>query len=199
MAVDDVCILRIIGRYQSQNIVNTLHWRITSQTLGDNFILDSMLTAWAATWQSDWLNRHIASYSLVGTKAFRKTGAPKTPAFAPVGLPGAVVGEELPSTVCRTITLYSDSPKFRRRGRLMLSGTAVSMLNTDDGAVTSAEIIALAGLQSLCLEAMVNGDDSWELCLPATLVDPVVNVIDAIARSTPASITTRRIRQFLVG
>lgn len=199
MAVDDVVTLRVVGRYQSQNIVNTLHYQIAAQAANEQTVLDNLLIGWEADLEVLWLARHLDTYELVGLKAFNKVGAAKTPAFRAIATAGSVVGEEVPSSVCRTLTLYTASAKHRRRGRLMLSGTAVAMLETDDGAVTSMEQASLDTLGTTLLATIEQAGDEFNLVIPATAVDPVEPITDAKGRPTPSLIKSRRIREFLVG
>lgn len=199
MAVDDVSILRVVGRYQKQNIVHTLHYQHSTQGSSEQEVLQQLCDAWDTDFSAAWVARHIDTYELVGVKAFVKTGAAKTPAFTDIATAGSVVGEELPASVCRTITLYTASAKFRRRGRVMLSGTAVSMLDTATGAVTEAEITALGTLANLLKQELSANGDSFSPCIPATAVDPVEVITDSTPRGTPALIRSRRIREMLIG
>ena len=75
MAVDDVVVLRAVGRYQSQNVVNTMHYKITAQTSTELAILASLTLAWDTDIRLEWLARHSDEYTLIGLKAFRVTGA----------------------------------------------------------------------------------------------------------------------------
>lgn len=199
MAVNDVVSLRIVGRYQDQNIVNTTHWEIIEQAAEEELILAQMLATWEADIQASWLARHIDSYELVGIKGFNKAGAAKTPAFSSIGANGTVDGEEVPSCVCRTITLYTHSANHRRHGRLMLSGGATSMFDTDDGSVSTVEITALTALGGTFETGLSAAGNSFKLCIPATDVLPMETVFDSIGRETPSVVTSRRIRQFLIG
>lgn len=81
----------------------------------------------------------------------------------------------------------------------MLSGSAAAMFDVNDGSVTVATIALMDDISQLCLTALVSGEDSFELVLPATAIDPIANIIDARGRTTPSSVRSRRIRQFLVG
>lgn len=199
MAVNDVCTLRVVGRYQDQNIVNTLHYEIMDQDSSDQEILSSLCSGWEAAHETEWLARHIDTYELIGLKAFRKTGDAKTPHYHPIGEAGSVVGEEIPSPVCRTITLYTGDAKHRRRGRVMLSGTAVAHLSTTDGSVVAAELVLLNLLGDSLRSALESGLDSWRLCIPATEVDDSQAIVDVKARVTPSIVKSRRIRNFLIG
>lgn len=199
MAVSDECILRIVGRYQSQNIVNTMHYRITDQASGEPSVLDSMCAAWNTALTSAWVARHLDSYELIGLKAFRKTGAAKTPGFRSIGTAGGVVGDELPAFVCRTITLYTASTNSRRRGRVMLSGSDAAMFEDGDGSLTATELTALETLGNLLIANITNAGDEFEPGLPAVAPDTWQAFTDDKPRETPSSIRSRRIRQFLVG
>lgn len=199
MAIQDVVILKIVGRYQQQNIVNTLHYQIVDQASAEKEVLDNLILAFQGAIETAWLARHISTYSLVGYKAFNKTGPAKTPSFVAVGSPGAVVGTEMPAAMCRTITLYTADAKHRRRGRIMLSGGAAAQFNTTDGAVTTAET-ALLGTLGQFFEAIIdNGGDEFRACIPAAGVDSAQGIVDTKGRATPSIVRSRRIRQFLIG
>lgn len=199
MAVGDEFTLRVVGRYQEQNIVNTLHYRIINQTASDQEILNALLILWETALEVAWCARHIDTYTLVGTKAFGKTGDAKTPAFRPIGTAGAVVGEEVPASVCRTITLYTASTNHRRRGRIMLSGTAVTQLNVNDGSVTVPEQALLTTFGELINTNLSGGGDEAQIILPSTDLLPLEAITDVKGRPTPSLIRSRRIRQFLIG
>lgn len=199
MAQDDVSGLHVVGRYQSQNIVNTLHYRHSTQTATEQETLDLLCQAWDGKFSATWVGRHIDTYQLVGVKAFVRDGAAKTPGFLDIDTAGSVVGEETPAAVCRTITLYTASTKYRRRGRVMLSGCATNMFNVDDGAVTGAEVLALGTLVDLLIDPIISDEETWTPVIPANVVDPVESIIDALARLTPSIVRSRRIRQFLIG
>lgn len=199
MAVDDVVTLKIVGRYQDQNIVNTTHWQIIEQASAETGVLANLITAFQGAIETAWRARHIDSYELVGYKAFNHTGVSKTPKFLASGDMGLVTGTEVPASVCRTITLYTGSAKHRRRGRLMLSGSEVAQFNIDDGAVTSAELALLGTLGQYFEAAIDSGGDTFFCCIPAAGEDPVELITDTAGRATPSLIKTRRIRQFSVG
>lgn len=199
MAVDDIVGVRVVGRYQQQNIVNTLHYRISAQTVTDHQILQLLADAWVLAFEAMWVARHIITYELVGVKAFSKSGDNKLPGIATVGTFGDVVGDELPSSVCRVITLYTDSSNYRRHGRVMLSGTAVTMLEDTDGAVTGTEITALGSLKDELIDPIVSDEEAWVPVIPPSGVLPVEDITASLARKTPASITSRRVRGFLIG
>lgn len=199
MAVDDVSTVRVIGRYQSQNIVNTLHYKHTAQDTDEEAILAVLCAAWEAELKTNWLAAHIDTYDLVGLRSFRQAGAPKIPAIRTITGSGAIDDAELPAYVCRTITLYTASTNHRRRGRVMLSGSGQAMFNAADGGVASANLVILQTLGATLELPIVLGDDAFQLVLPSTDVLPVEPVIATAARPTPSSVTTRRIRQYLVG
>ena len=199
MAQNDIVTLKVVGRYQGQNIVNSINWKILDQSSPETTVLENLCLGFVQDIEAAWLARHIDSYELVGYKAFNHTGAAKTPCFLPSGDAGGVVGEELPASVCRTITLYTASAKHRRRGRIMLSGTAVAMLNTDDGAVTSSEMSSLGTLGTYFTTSLTYGDDTFFCCIPPSGEDPVELIVDTMGRNTPSILRSRRIREFLVG
>lgn len=199
MAVADVLTLRVVGRYQSQNIVNTLHYQIAAQTSTELLICQQLVDGWATALTTLWLGSHIDSYTLIGLKCFRESGVAKTPDFSLITGAGTVTGEEVPSPICRCITLYTASAKSRRRGRVMLSGSEVSMFNISDGAVTAAEVADLNTLAATLTTTITKDTDEFSLCIPANNGDPAMLITDYKARVTPAVITSRRIRQFLIG
>lgn len=199
MAVGDECTLRIVGRYQDQNIVNTLHYKISTQNSPDNSILQSLCTGWNTEFGTDWAAAHADSYELIGLKAFGKTGTSKTPGFLPLGTAGTVTGAGAPSFACRTITLYSGSVKHRRRGRLMLSGSPVAHFDTDDGSLTAAAVLLLEAIGAIVVEPIEYISDVFTAGLPLVGADPWEDFTDYKARQTPSCVTSRRIRQFLIG
>ena len=199
MAVDDYIGIHVVGRYQSQNIVNTMHYRITAQTVTEHQILQLFVAAWLADLEALWVARHIDTYELVGVKAFSKSGENKRPGISSVGSNGTVVGEEVPSLVCRVITLYTDSTNYRKRGRVMLSGTAVSMLNTADGAITPTEITAMADLVDALIDPITIDEEAFApYLLPVGIIDGEP-ITAGLARKTPAAIRSRRVRGFSIG
>lgn len=199
MAATDVCILKIVGRYQEQNIVNTLHYQITTQASEDTEVLEHLIQAWYGANETAWLARHSDQYELIGYKAFKKTGSAKTPSYVPRGNSGAVVGDEQPAAICRTITLYTADAKFRRRGRIMLSGSVADMFNDTDGAVTSTEMSLLATLGGYFLGTISDSGDEFRCVIPAAGEDGVQPVIDTKGRATPSIVRSRRVRNFHIG
>lgn len=73
------------------------------------------------------------------------------------------------------------------------------MFRTTDGGVTAAEIALLDTLADTLLIPLVGGANEWDLVIPATAVDPVEKITDYASRVTPSVITSRRIKQFLIG
>lgn len=199
MAVNDECILRVIGRFQSQNIVNTMHYRITAQVSNDQSVLQSMLVAWLATNESNWLAVHDDDYELIGLKSFVKSGTAKTPGVLAVNDSGGVVGTAVPAGMCRTITLYTADAKFRRRGRVMLSGADTTMFDATDGSLTTAHITALETLGSSLISQITSVGDEFHPGIPATAVDAWADFVDSKPRETPSMIRSRRVREFLIG
>lgn len=199
MAANDIVGIHITGRYQAQNIVSTLHFKIKAQTVTDHEVLQTLVVAWDTAMTTAWLARHIDSYELVGLRGFSKSGNNKRPGLLAIGDPGIVTGEEVPSPVCRVITLYTDSTNYRRHGRVMLSGADTLMFNNDDGAVTTTEIAALAALAGLFTADVVDGGDEFEPCIPPTATLPFELITSALVRKTPACVRSRRVRNFSVG
>lgn len=199
MAVGDIVTLRAVGRYQDQNIVNTMHYQIVDQAISEQQILDALCADWDTNMSSLWCGRHQLTYELIGVKAFNHTGDAKRPGFKAIGTPGLVVGDALLAHTCRTITLYTDSDKHRRRGRIMLSGSEKSMFDASDGSVDSVEVTALEVLGTALMQTLAVNGDSFQLCIPPTLVDPVEIISSVRGRVTPSVVTSRRIRQFLIG
>ena len=199
MATDDIIQLRIVGRYQQQNIVNTLHYQISQQSSSDLDILGNFITDWGTALEIAFLACHIDTYELIGYKAFRVDGTAKTPAYENRGQNGTVVGDEVPSNVCRTITLYTASANHRRRGRLMLSGSEAGMFNLTDGSVTVAAVAILQTLGDLLSATLEETADTYNLVLPASGANPIIEVNAAVGRVTPSAVKSRRVSQYLIG
>ncbi len=81
----------------------------------------------------------------------------------------------------------------------MLSGCEAGMFNTTDGAVTATEIASLETMMTTLLTDLVGGGDEFEIGIPAVGSDIWRHIIDSKPRVTPAIVTSRRIRQFLIG
>lgn len=199
MAVTDECTLRIIGRYQSQNIVNTMHYRITTQASSELEVLGNLCDLWDSSNKADWLAAHSTAYELIGLKAFGKTGTAKTPGVKSLGDGGTRSGTPAPNFVCRTITLYTADVKHRRRGRLMLSGTITEDLDTNDGSLTSGGLAVMDNLGIKAIAQLTGGGDDFDPGIPAAGVDIWQNFTDYASRETPSSVTSRRVREFYIG
>lgn len=199
MAVDDYVGVHIVGRYQSQNIVNTLHYKIVAQTCTDHLTLTLLATAWETTFEAAWVARHIDSYTLVGVKAFSLTGANKRPGIMEIGTPGGVVGTEAPSSLARVITMYTDGQNYRKRGRLMLSGCDIAMFDSADGAVSATERTALGTLADMIIDPITQDEESWAPYLPPVGVAEGEAITAALPRKTPGTIRSRRVRGFSIG
>lgn len=199
MAEDDTVGLHVVGRYQAQNIVSTLHFKITAQTVTEHQILQLLAGAWVDELEALWVAAHIDTYELVGVKMFSVTGDNKRPGIVAVGTAGTVVGSEVPSPICRVITLYTNSANFRRRGRVQLSGCDTTMFNDTDGAVTAAEILALASLADALIDPIAIDEESMAPVLPPRGELPVEPITAALVRKTPACIRSRRVRGFSIG
>lgn len=199
MAVDDIIGIQIHGRYQMQNIVNVMHYEVTEQTSDDHELLGQFCTQWETQHKSGWLARHIDSYSLMGLKGFSITGANKRPGIVHINDPGAIVGEEAPSPICRVVTLYTDSDNYRRRGRIMLSGSADAHFNDADGAVTDVELAAMVILgEALILPMTFSGNTTQPGLRPQGILT-FEQFTAAQSRRTPACIRSRRVRGFSIG
>lgn len=199
MSVGDEVTLRIVGRYQDQNIVNTLHYVIDQQAAGEQEILQNLCSNWISQHESDWVGRHSEDYTLVGVKAFAHGGAPKVPGYLASATPGIVVGSPLPATVCRTITLYTDAINRKRRGRIMLSGTVADMIDEGDGSVTATERSLCQTLGDGLQAPLSSAGDEFALILPSKGELDLERIVHTMARYTPASLRSRRIKQFLIG
>jgi hypothetical protein len=199
MAIGDECTLKIIGRYQSQNVVNTMHYRIMAQTTGDPEILTQLCVGWHTDIESAWLACHHTDYELVGLKAFGKTGTAKTPGIVARGNDGTRSGTGAPSFACRTVTLYTADAKHRRRGRVMLSGSITEDFDTSDGSLTAGAKTPLDTLGALLVAAITVNSDEFEPGIPAVGEDSWQDFTDFLTRETPSCVTSRRVREFFVG
>lgn len=199
MAVQDECILRIVGRFQSQNISQTLHYRIMAQAAPDKTILQSLCTGWNTTFGTAWAAAHSTAYELIGLKAFRKTGDSKTPGYLALGTAGTVTGDAAPAFCCRTITMYTTDAKFRRRGRLMLSGSPVAHFDTADGSLTDAAKLLLDAIGALLPPSFTFAGDEFQAGLPAVAPDTWQDCSDTRSRETPSNVKSRRVRRFSIG
>lgn len=199
MAIGDVAIVRIIGRFQLQNIVNSMHYEVTAQVSDESQLWDDLLDDWKNTMQAAWLARHSDAYELVGAKAFTVKGANKPPGDNVEGVSGDIAGDPQESFVCRTITFYTDNVSSRVRGRVMLSGGAESMFDDTDGSVTGTEVTALNPLALLLRTEFAGPDNTYKPVVFNPATDTSSDIIQAIPRKTPSVIRSRRIRRFLIG
>lgn len=199
MPVGDIAVMRIIGRYQGQNIVNTMHYRVTTQVGGDVDLWDELCTDWEITNSPLWLARCSDEYELQGVKAFTVKGDSVPPGTALIQLSGDVAGDPQEAFVCRTITFYTDSGDNRRRGRLMLSGGTEAMFNDTDGSVAAAEVGLLTTLGTAFMADLDNGDNEYELVIYDAKSDTTSLPIKARGRLTPSIMRSRRVQQFLIG
>lgn len=199
MAVGDVAVLRIVGRYQSQNIINTMHYRIVVQANGDTEAWQELVDEWWTNFGSVWTARHIDAYELVGLKAFTVKGVTRPPGERSLNVPGDVVGTPQVSFACRTVTFYSASSNPRRRGRLMLSGGDEGMFEDSVGSVVTGEVIALTAMGTSLLANITSGDNQYEPVLYQKLPETISELVAAKGRVTPSSVRSRRIRRFLIG
>lgn len=199
MSVSDVSVIRVVGRYQQQNCVSSLHYRHTAQSSSEEDILANFILAWSSDVEAAWLAAHIDTYELVGYKAFRVSGAAKVPAYMNRGVNGTVTGDEVPSNICRTITLYTASTNHRRRGRVMLSGSEAAMFLPSDGSLTTSTVALLQAIGDLLDNGHSMAGDTFELVLPATDALPVEAVTKSMGRVTPSALKSRRVKQYLIG
>jgi len=199
MAVDDIVGVRIVGRYQQQNIVNTMHYKIIAQAVSEALVLQFLSDLWETSHKTAWLALHIDTYSLMGIRAFNKVGVNKKPGITHIDEAGGVALDEAPSPLCRTITLYTESDNYRRRGRLMLSGSNVSDFDDEDGAVTGSVIGSLQAFGSDVVENIDAGGTEFQPGLPPTDVLPWEPFTSALGRATPSLVRSRRVRGFSIG
>lgn len=199
MADGDISTLRVVGRYQQQNVVNTFHYLHTDQASDDKVVLRDLAIGWSTALKSDWLARHSTAYQLIGIKCFRHWGSSKTPGYLVVDEAGVVVADQVPSSLCRTITLYTADPNHRVRGRVMISGSNASMFDVTDGSVTTTELGLMTVLADALLPQIDYLTNKFDIVLPKAIPPYYTVVTDAKARVTPSSVTTRRVKQFLIG
>lgn len=199
MAQDDIIGLSIIGRYQDQNISNTIHYRIADQADTENDVLTTLCVDWQTTLKIPWLAVHNAAYSLMGLKAFNVLGANKIPGIEHIDDPGTVVGDPMPSPLCRVITMYTDSDNYRRRGRIMISGGSLAEFDDEDGAVLPAAITALETLGALLLQPLSYAGNTFIPGLRGRGEMLYYPFTGMKGRKTPALISSRRVRGFSIG
>lgn len=199
MAVGDVSRLSIVGRFQQQNIVNTLHYKHTVQASEEDHVLSALIDAWTTYIQTPWLARHSDDYTLIGVKAFKHSGEAKVPAFSRIEEYGAIAGVPYSAFVSRVITLYTNSANHRRRGRVQLSGGEANHFQELDGAIVAAEVVLMQVLADLLIVELSDIADDFQLCLPDTDTLPLEPIIAARARNTPGVIRSRRIKGYFIG
>ena len=81
----------------------------------------------------------------------------------------------------------------------MLSGTPTTSIEVSDGSLTSGQIGAMDAFGATMIATLMAAGDEWELGIPETPTDGWEDITDARARETPSSVTSRRIREFLIG
>ena len=199
MAVGDVGVLRVVGRFQDQNVVNSIHYEMTEQLSADLVIWEVMAGIWVSDISTAWLARHVVEYELIGVKMFTAKGLAKPPGYIPDGSPGIVVGDPQEAFVCRTLTLYTDEGNPHVRGRVQLSGGAESMFDDTDGSVTTAEVTALDTLALLLLDGLDNAGDVAKIVLWNATLLTTADVVAVKPRITPSVVRSRRVRQFHIG
>lgn len=199
MVVGDVAVVRVVGRFQNQNIVNNLHYALTAVVSDPVDVLTNLAITWDADHGAAWLARMSDAYELIGIKAFVAKGDAVPPGIVPVSLSGDVVGDNQEAFVCRTLTIYTSNLNYRVRGRVMLSGGVETMFDDTDGSVTDAEIIALAPLITSLESDIAIGGDIWRLGTYNKTLDVFSDRTILRARKTPSVVRSRRVRQFAIG
>lgn len=199
MVVGDVAVVRVVGRFQNQNIVNTMHYALTAVVSDPTDVLTNLAITWDADHGAAWLARMSDAYELIGIKAFVAKGDAVPPGIVPVSISGDVVGDNQEAFVCRTLTIYTSNLNYRVRGRIMLSGGVETMFNDTDGSVTDAEIIALAPLITSLESDIAIGGDIWRLGTYNKTLDVFSDRTILRARKTPSVVRSRRVRQFSIG
>lgn len=199
MAVGDIAVMRLVGRYQLQNVVNTLHYEIIEQPAEQVDQWQVLADDWATANATLWLGRHVDEYTLIGIKVFTRAGQTLPPGFATIGTAGSVVAAGNDALVCRTITLYSTNPNYRVRGRLQLSGGAQTMFDVTTGEVTQTEVDALDTLGAQLLQDINETLTHFKMVLWNPTLLQKNDLVEAKGRVTPSVIRSRRARQFNIG
>lgn len=199
MPVGDIAVMRIVGRFQDQNIVNTMHYRVVSQVSDDDELWDQLCVEWTVTNGPLWLARMSDQYQLQGTKAFTVKGGSVPPGTSISAVSGDVAGDPQEAFVCRTITIYTDNSNPRRRGRLMMSGGAESMFDDADGSVASLEVGLLTVLGTALMANLISADNTYEVVIFQKTPEVISSPIKARGRLTPSILRSRRVKQFLIG
>ena len=112
---------------------------------------------------------------------------------------GLVAGTEAPSSLARVVTFYTQSSNRRRHGRLMLSGCESAQFFVSDGAVNATELALMQSLGDALVTSMEIAGDEFQLCIPATDTLPQEDITSCLARTTPGSIRSRRIKSMYIG
>lgn len=199
MAIGDVGVLRVVGKFMDQNVVNTIHYEVTHQSGSDTDMWQTLAAEWELVNEPAWATRHSSSYELTGIKVFTAKGDSSPPGYHPVSTVGGVPGDPQESFICRVITWYTDSPNPRVRGRLMLSGGVESQFDDSDGSVTDTEVGLLTAIgDTLALPLTPTGYTFTPVIFNRTL-DTTHTIIKSLGRSTPAVLRSRRFRQYLIG
>jgi hypothetical protein len=199
MAIGDIVGIRIVGRFQQQNIVHTMHYKIIAQAVSEALVLGFLSDLWETEFKTDWLAMHVDTYKLMGIRAFGKVGVNKQPGITHIDEAGGVALDESPSPLCRTITLYTESDNYRRRGRLMLSGCTVSDFDAADGAVSGSMLGTMQAFGTAVIANIDAGGTEFQPGLAPTDVLPFEPFTSAMARKTPSVVRSRRVRGFSIG
>lgn len=197
MAVGSILRMSVLGVYQDQNIVNTIHVKVIEQQC-DEVDLATKVAGTFIDVETYWLAVHNQYYQYKGTVVVGTAGSSTIPGYYPRDLPGVVAQDPLLSSIARVITLYGAADNAKIRGRLMLSGASQGDIDETDGRVNIS--MGLNTLAALMKQAWTN--------VQFVTVVPVIytkstqlarEVIKAVPRPTPGVIRSRRIRNFMVG
>lgn len=202
MSVADLMQLKIVGRLQDQNCVQTLCYEISQQAAGEEAIAKQLCIAWYSTHGTAFLARCSEDYTLVGLKAFGLTGDPKVPGQSLLNGAGTVAESCPTAMIARTITLYPEEISNHHRGRIMIPGTVDSMLDNEDGSVEDDEVTAMQALADALLEGCDDGGgNAFDLRIWGKVagVPQKFDINAVVAQKTPAAIRSRRIRELLIG
>ena len=199
MSVNNVASLHIVSRFQDQNVVQTLHYEVMEQGSDEEDILQNLCEQWQLTYEAGLQAIVNDDLTIIGYKAFNKVGDATVPGFKDSGNAGSVVATAMPAFINKTLTLYTESTKYRRRGRFSVCGVSETEIGDADGSVTSVARAALLAFGATLITSLTGGGDSWRLVIPATVADPSEPIVGCLARLKPTILKSRRIREYLIG
>jgi len=201
MATNDILALKVHGVYQKQNIVQTLHYKVTQQSCSDWVLLGRLCDAWNTAHTTDWLGNHNSDYLLAGIRAdmaFSNNGT-LPPGYLGLDAPGTVTDNPLPSYICGCVTCYVNSPNPRHRGRIMFSGRTEPEY-TENGQMTLLAVSALEDLVAALWQDTLEGDDcQFQLGIFSKANQALHEIVKSQGAYTPALLRSRRVRQFNIG